>query len=177
MEGIKYRLQKIPGLDDGQRLQVRGPNIMQGYLLHDNPGVLVPPVTDLGAGWYDTGDIVTIDEEGFVRICGRAKRFAKIAGEMVSLTSVEVLASKVWGDALHAAISIADERKGEQIVLLTEVESAERTELLKQAREDGIGEINVPRRIQYVKKMPVLGTGKIDYISAAKLLPATQGGA
>ncbi len=172
MEGIEYRLQSIPGLDEGQRLQVKGPNIMQGYLLHDNPGVLIPPVTELGEGWYDTGDIVTIDAEGFVRICGRAKRFAKIAGEMVSLTSVEVLASKVWNDALHAAISIPDERKGEQIVLFTEVENAQRAELLKQAREDGIGEINVPRSIQYVKKIPVLGTGKIDYISAAKLLHA-----
>ena len=173
MAGIEYRLQKIPGLDEGQRLQVRGPNIMLGYLLHDNPGVLVPPETDLGKGWYDTGDIVTIDDEGFVRICGRAKRFAKVAGEMVSLTSVEVLAGKVWPDALHAAIAIADERKGEQVVLLTEQTEAQRSELLTQAKADGIGEINVPRRVQYIKKIPVLGTGKIDYIAAARLLENT----
>ncbi|VAW67700.1 2-acylglycerophosphoethanolamine acyltransferase / Acyl-[acyl-carrier-protein] synthetase, partial [hydrothermal vent metagenome] len=170
MEGIEYRLQKIPGLDDGQRLQVRGPNIMQGYLLHDNPGVLIPPETELGKGWYDTGDIVNIDAEGFVSICGRAKRFAKIAGEMVSLTSVEVLASKVWPDALHAAISIPDERKGEQIVLLTEIENAQRKALQKQAKTDGIGEINVPRTVQSIKKIPLLGTGKIDYVAAAKRL-------
>jgi len=173
MAGIDYRLLNIPGLEEGQRLQVRGPNIMMGYLLNDKPGVLVPPKTELGAGWYDTGDIVTIDSEGFVRICGRAKRFAKIAGEMVSLTSVEVLASKVWPDALHAAIAIPDDRKGEQILLLTEIENAQRSELLTQAKNDGVGELSVPRQIVSVKKMPVLGTGKIDYVSAEKLNKST----
>lgn len=173
MAGIEYRLLTIPGLDEGQRLHVRGPNIMLGYLLNDNPGVLVPPETELGEGWYDTGDIVTIDAEGFVRICGRAKRFAKIAGEMVSLTSVEVLACKVWPDALHAAIAIPDDRKGEQILLLTENKNAQRAELLSQAKSDGVGEISVPRQIKCINKMPVLGTGKIDYVSAAKLPEVT----
>ncbi|MBI3188610.1 MAG: AMP-binding protein, partial [Gammaproteobacteria bacterium] len=170
MPGMEYRLQKIPGLDEGERLQVRGPNIMMGYLLNNNPGVLVPPVTELGEGWYDTGDIVNIDAEGFVKICGRAKRFAKVAGEMVSLTSVEVLASKTWPDALHAAIAIPDARKGEQIILLTTVANAERSALLAQAQSDGIAEISVPRQVIHIKNMPVLGTGKIDYVSAGKLL-------
>ena len=174
MAGIEYRLLTIPGLDEGQRLHVRGPNIMQGYLLNDKPGVLVPPETELGKGWYDTGDIVTIDAEGFVRICGRAKRFAKIAGEMVSLTSVEVLATKVWPDALHAAIAIADDRKGEQILLLTESENAERAALLTQAKNDGIGELAVPRQIKHINKMPVLGTGKIDYVGAEKLIKSME---
>jgi len=168
MPGIEYRLLSIPGLDKGQRLQVRGPNIMQGYLLHDNPGTLIPPKTELGEGWYDTGDIVTIDSEGFVSICGRAKRFAKIAGEMVSLTSVEALASKVWPDALHAAIAIADERKGEQIILLTEAKNAQRVELLSQAKNDGVSELGVPKQVKVINKIPVLGTGKIDYISIEK---------
>ena len=170
MPGIEYRLLKVPGLDEGQRLQVRGPNVMLGYLLSDRPGVLVPPVTELGAGWYDTGDIVTIDAEGFVRICSRAKRFAKVAGEMVSLTSVEVLASKVWPKALHAAIAIPDARKGEQVILLTTAADAERAALLAQAQADGIGEINVPRQLRHVANMPVLGTGKIDYVAAKKLV-------
>ena len=168
MPGIDYRLLSIPGLDEGQRLQVRGPNIMQGYLLHDNPGTLIPPKSELGEGWYDTGDIVKIDSEGFVSICGRAKRFAKIAGEMVSLTSVESLASKVWPDALHAAIAIADERKGEQIVLLTEAKNAQRVELLTQAKNDGVSELGVPKQVKVINKIPVLGTGKIDYISIEK---------
>jgi len=168
MPGIDYRLQNIPGLEEGQRLQVRGPNIMQGYLLHDKPGILLPPETELGKGWYDTGDIVTIDAEGFVSICGRAKRFAKIAGEMVSLTSVEALASKVWPDALHAAIAITDERKGEQVVLLTDAKNAQRIELLTQAKNDGVSELGVPKKVKVINKIPVLGTGKIDYVTIEK---------
>jgi acyl-[acyl-carrier-protein]-phospholipid O-acyltransferase/long-chain-fatty-acid--[acyl-carrier-protein] ligase len=170
MPGMEYRLLNIPGLEDGQRLQVRGPNVMLGYLLNDNPGVLVPPATELGCGWYDTGDIVAFDADGFIRICGRAKRFAKVAGEMVSLTSVEVLASKTWPDALHAALAIPDERKGEQIVLLTTAANPDRSALLSQAQASGIAEICIPRRIQPVASMPVLGTGKIDYVGARQLL-------
>jgi len=172
MPGMEYRLVKVPGLPQGQRLLVKGPNVMQGYLLHDNPGVLVPPNSEAGDGWYDTGDIVTVDEEGFIRICGRAKRFAKIAGEMISLTSVEVLANKVWPNALHAAISIPDKRKGEQIILLTTLDNADRTSLLTQAKNDGVTEIGVPRKIVHIENMPVLGTGKIDYVSATKMLAA-----
>ncbi len=169
MPGMEYRLVNVPGLNEGQRLQVRGPNVMLGYLLHDQPGVLVPPATELGEGWYDTGDIVTIDGDGFVRICGRAKRFAKVAGEMVSLTAVEVLASKVWPDALHAAVAIPDARKGEQVVLLTTMAAADRTRLLAQAQADGVGEISVPRQLMSVPNLPMLGTGKIDYVAAQKL--------
>jgi len=172
MPGMEYRLVNVPGLQQGHRLLVKGPNVMQGYLLHDNPGVLVPPSSEAGDGWYDTGDIVTIDEDGFIRICGRAKRFAKIAGEMISLTSVEVLASKVWPNALHAAISIPDKRKGEQIVLLTTLDNADRTSLLMQAKNDRVTEIGVPRKIVHVANIPVLGTGKIDYVSATKMLAA-----
>ncbi|KPJ94429.1 MAG: AMP-dependent synthetase [Gammaproteobacteria bacterium SG8_11] len=172
MPGMEYHLVDVPGLEEGQRLQVRGPNVMLGYLLHDNPGVLVPPVTELGEGWYDTGDIVTIDSEGFIRICGRAKRFAKVAGEMVSLTSVEVLASETWPEALHAAVAIPDVRKGEQVVLLTTVENADRSTLSAIAQQKGIAEISVPRRILPVNKIPVLGTGKIDYVAAGQMVEA-----
>ena len=170
MPGMEYRLIKVPGLDEGQRLEVRGPNIMLGYLLNNKPGILVPPVTELGEGWYDTGDIVSIDEDGFIRICGRAKRFAKIAGEMVSLTSVEALASKIWPDALHAAIAIPDDRKGEQIILLTTDKEATRSSILGQAKSDGISELSVPRKVISIANMPVLGTGKIDYVSVNQLL-------
>ena len=172
MPGMEYHLVNVPGLEEGQRLQVRGPNVMLGYLLHDNPGVLVPPATERGEGWYDTGDIVTIDSEGFIRICGRAKRFAKVAGEMVSLTSVEVLASDTWPDALHAAVAIPDARKGEQVVLLTTVENADRSTLSAVAQQKGVAEISVPRRILPVNKIPVLGTGKIDYVAAGQLVEA-----
>jgi len=169
MPGMDYRLSAVEGLDEGQRLQVRGPNVMLGYLLHSNPGQLVPPATELGDGWYDTGDIVTIDDEGFVRICGRAKRFAKIAGEMVSLTSVEALASRVWPNAEHAAVATPDARKGEQVILLTTAENADRSAVIAQAQTDGVAETAIPRQIIQVAAIPLLGTGKVDYVRAAKM--------
>ena len=172
MPGMDYRLTAVEGLAEGQRLQVRGPNVMLGYLLHANPGKLVPPATELGDGWYDTGDIVTIDDEGFVRICGRAKRFAKIAGEMVSLTSVEALASRVWPDAEHAAVATPDARKGEQVILLTTAAKADRSAVLTQAQNDGVAETAIPRQIIQVAAIPLLGTGKVDYVSATKMVTA-----
>jgi acyl-[acyl-carrier-protein]-phospholipid O-acyltransferase/long-chain-fatty-acid--[acyl-carrier-protein] ligase len=170
LPSIEHRLEKVDGLEKGKRLYVRGPNVMLGYLFNDNPGELVPPKTHLGAGWYDTGDIVEIDEDGFVSISGRAKRFAKVAGEMVSLTAVEALASRVWPEAQHAAVAVPDEKKGEHIVLMTTQENAERTDLVDHAHREGIGEINVPRKVMVVVAVPVLGTGKTDYVSAQALV-------
>ncbi|HFE38170.1 MAG TPA: acyl-[ACP]--phospholipid O-acyltransferase [Gammaproteobacteria bacterium] len=171
LPGIKTCLIPVEGIHDAGRLLVSGPNVMQGYLLHDNPGKLVPPYSkEKGAGWHDTGDIVSINADGYITIEGRAKRFAKIAGEMVSLSAVESLASRAWPDILHAVIAIADEKKGEQLILFTEQPNAKRSELLAQAKADGISEINVPRKIIRVKSLPVLGTGKIDYANV-KTLP------
>lgn len=172
MPGLDYRLLTVPGLEEGRRLQVRGPNIMLGYLLIDEPGVLKPPATELGNGWYDTGDIVTMDADGFVTICGRVKRFAKVAGEMVSLTSVEMLAGQTWPDAQHAAIAIPDKRKGEQVVLLTTGNNTCRSALVKTAKSKGIAELSIPRQIRQVPDIPILGTGKIDYVSAEKMIKA-----
>lgn len=163
MPGMEYKLEPVPGMDEGGRLYVRGPNIMAGYLLHDRPGELVSPESELGEGWYDTGDIVTFDEQGFITIQGRVKRFAKVAGEMVSLTVVENLASQAWPDINHAAVALPDEGKGEKVVLLTEYKDAERSALAEQARKDGIGEICIPRQVFTVKEIPLLGTGKVDY--------------
>lgn len=169
MPGMDYRLIKLAGLANGQKLQVRGPNVMLGYLLNDQPGVMVPPSSDLGDGWYDTGDIVTMDEDGFITICGRAKRFAKVAGEMVSLTAVEVLASHTWPDAIHAAVTIPDNRKGEQVLLYTTCADANRADLLQRAKQDGVGEIALPRQVIPIVDMPVLGTGKTDYVAVQQL--------
>ena len=159
LPGIDYELEPVPGIDDGGKLIVSGPNIMKGYLRAENPGVLEPPENDR----YDTGDIIHIDDEGFATIKGRAKRFAKIAGEMVSLSAVESQASAVWPDHAHAVVSLPDARKGEQLVLLTENETAARDALLAHARSNGIVELMVPREIHAVEKIPVLGTGKLDY--------------
>ncbi|PKM44931.1 MAG: acyl-[ACP]--phospholipid O-acyltransferase [Gammaproteobacteria bacterium HGW-Gammaproteobacteria-1] len=163
MPGIRYQLQPVPGVAEGGRLFVHGPNVMLGYLLHANPGVLVPAECELGQGWYDTGDIVTIDGDGFIRIQGRAKRFAKIGGEMVSLTAVEELVARTWPDHAHAVVALPDKSKGEQLILLTERPDAERGALLAAAKAAGIAEINVPKKIMGVRQLPLLGTGKIDY--------------
>lgn len=175
MPGIDHRLEPVPGVEEGGRLYVRGPNVMLGYLLHDNPGVLVPPQTEHGEGWYDTGDIVTIDDSGFIRIQGRAKRFAKVGGEMVSLAAAEDLAAATWPDALHAVTTLPDAVKGEMLILVTAQKDAQRAELLQQAKQLGIGEINVPKKIHAVAKMPLLGTGKIDY-AGVKILAEEQWG-
>lgn len=172
--GIESHLEAVPGIAEGGRLHVRGPNVMLGYMLHDNPGRLQPTRSNRGEGWYDTGDIVSINSDGFITIQGRAKRFAKIAGEMVSLTVVENIASRLWPEALHAAIAIADENKGERIILITNAKKAERSAMAEQARRDGVGELCLPRTVMIVKEVPVLGTGKIDYVTIGKNLLSLQ---
>jgi acyl-[acyl-carrier-protein]-phospholipid O-acyltransferase/long-chain-fatty-acid--[acyl-carrier-protein] ligase len=161
--GIEYHIEPVPGINHGGRLEIRGPNVMLGYLLHQAPGQLQLPSTSRGKGWYDTGDIVSIDEDGYLTIRGRAKRFAKIAGEMLSLATIEALASSVWPGIGHAVVTLPDIKKGEELVLLTEQIDAERRPLLIQARAEGLSELNVPRRIWVVEEIPRLATGKVDY--------------
>ena len=138
---------------------------MLGYLKADQPGVVQPQ-----GEWYDTGDIVEIDEEGFIAIIGRAKRFAKIGGEMVSLAVIEELAASILPDNGHAAITIPDERKGEQILLYTESEELTREQLLAAARQKGLPEIALPKQVHHIAELPRLGSGKIDYPALAKLI-------
>jgi acyl-[acyl-carrier-protein]-phospholipid O-acyltransferase/long-chain-fatty-acid--[acyl-carrier-protein] ligase len=169
MPGMECRLAQVEGVATGGRLHVRGPNVMLGYLLADNPGVLVPPRSEYGHGWYDTGDIVSIDEQGFIYILGRAKRFAKVGGEMVSLTAVEELVASVWREGHHAVVALPDRQKGEQLILITDVQEAERAMLAQAAKSAGLSEINLPKRIIKVKSIPLLGTGKTDYTTARSL--------
>lgn len=167
MPEMEYQLEPIPGIEQGGQLHVKGPNIMKGYLLAKSPGQLVPPKSVYGEGWYDTGDIVEVDDQGFIAIKGRSKRFAKIGGEMISLTVVEQLATKAWPEALHAAISLPDEKKGEQIILLTTQKSASARDL--EAVAEGVAKIALPKKIMIVDKVPVLASGKIDYPAATEL--------
>ncbi|MCZ4280865.1 acyl-[ACP]--phospholipid O-acyltransferase [Kiloniella laminariae] len=166
LPGLEIRLEEVPGITDGRRLFVKGPNIMKGYLRSDAPGELQPPED----GWYDTGDIVALDEDDFISIKGRAKRFAKIAGEMVSLTAAEDLASKIWPGFQHAVITRPDARKGEQLILATDCPKATRSILLAMAQEQGISELMIPREVEILDKLPVLGTGKTDYQSLQQQL-------
>lgn len=165
MPGMKYRLEPIPGLKKGGRLHVKGPNIMRGYMRHEAPGLLEPPT----AGWHDTGDIVDIDMEGFVTIQGRAKRFAKIGGEMVSLAAVEMNISQVWPDHNHAVVAVDHESKGEALVLITDLPDPDRKRLVKWAKINGVPELMMPKKFMYVEELPVLGTGKLDYLTIQDL--------
>ncbi|MGY2902669.1 acyl-[ACP]--phospholipid O-acyltransferase [Bradyrhizobium sp. URHC0002] len=162
---MEARLDPVPGIEEGGRLSVRGPNVMLGYLRSENPGVLEP----LAGGWHDTGDIVAIDAAGFIAIKGRAKRFAKIAGEMVSLSAVEAMAAALWPQAMSVAVSIPDARKGERIVLLTTQKDAERSAMQRQAKTVGASELAVPADIRVVGNLPLLGSGKTDYVGATTL--------
>jgi len=165
LPGIETKVIPVPGIDTGGILHVKGANVMNGYLRSERPGFLEKPASDAGEGWYDTGDIVTIDEEGFIRISGRVKRFAKIAGEMISLESVEKLALMTSPDHQHAVSSKSDESRGEMIVLFTTDKEMGRDALQQNARAQGYPEIAVPKKIVYVEAIPVLGTGKTDYVT------------
>jgi len=168
MPDMLYKLEPVPGIENAGKLHVAGPNIMKGYLLPDNPGVLVPPNSPLyGEGWYDTGDIVHVDEDGFIFIQGRSKRFAKISGEMISLTAVEQLAILAWPEALHAVVSLPDPKKGEQLVLLTTHKGA--TAKLLADASAGVAAINLPKKVFVLDKLPALATGKVDYPASTSL--------
>ena len=161
LPGVEGRLDPVPGIQEGGRFSIRGPNVMAGYLKADRPGVLQPPED----GWHDTGDIVTLDNAGFVTIRGRAKRFAKIGGEMVSLPAVEGYAAKLWPDAEHAVVTRPDPRKGEQLVLFTTRADATAGALQAWGRGNGVTELMLPRDVRIVPALPVLGTGKLDYVT------------
>ena len=168
MPGMEYKLEPVPGINDAGQLHVKGPNIMKGYLLNDNPGKLVPPKSIYGKGWYNTGDIVHVDEDGYISIKGRSKRFAKVSGEMVSLTAVEQLATNAWPKAMHAATSIPDARKGELVILLTTQKEATPQQLA--AASPGVAAISLPKKVLVVDSIPILGTGKINYPAVTELV-------
>ncbi len=171
LPGVETRIEPVEGLEDAGCLWVRGPNIMKGYISPEAPGVLVP----LADGWHNTGDVVSVDEEGYYVIRGRIKRFAKIGGEMVSLTVVENCASAVWPDQMHAAAIIPDPKRGEQIILVTDHPDPKRHELLTWAQTHGVPKISVPKKIISVESLPVLGTGKLDYVSVTDMAKEAMG--
>jgi len=141
-----------------------GPNVMLGYYLYDQPGNLTATASDFGSGWYNTGDIVDIDENGYVHILGRVNRFAKVAGEMVSLEIVEQLARHVAPDHQHAASTQTDLQRGENILLFTTDRKLQRHALQQAAHALGQPEIAIARKIIIVDELPLLGSGKVDYL-------------
>ena len=165
MPGIEARLEPVPGVDEGGRLHVRGPNVMAGYLRAENPGVLEPPED----GWHDTGDIVTI-EDGFVTIRGRAKRFAKVGGEMVSLAAVEQLAAELWPEHQTAVAAVKDDKKGEKLVMVSDNPAASRERFVKFLKLKGAQDLMAPSEVRVVSAVPLLGSGKLDFAAVQKLV-------
>ena len=165
LDQVEYRLEPVPGIGEGGRLFVKGPNVMLGYLRADNPGVIEAPPD----GWYDTGDIVKIDEKNFVTILGRAKRFSKIAGEMISLTAVETKLQETFPDGQHAVVAVPDARKGEQLVMFTSEASLDSKKVADAMKANGATALQVPRNVIHLDILPVLGSGKTDYLTLNRL--------
>jgi acyl-[acyl-carrier-protein]-phospholipid O-acyltransferase/long-chain-fatty-acid--[acyl-carrier-protein] ligase len=166
LPGMTAKLEKVEGVEEGGRLYIKGPNVMLGYVRADRPGVLEPPPE----GWHDTGDIVTIDEQGFVAIKGRAKRFAKVGGEMVSLAAVEMLAGDLWPDNVSAVAALPDPRKGERLVMVTDKHGATRSEFITYARSKHASELMFPSEVVVLDKLPLLGSGKVDQMTVQKFV-------
>jgi len=166
LPGIETRLEPVDGIPGGGKLLVRGPNIMAGYL---KPGGGIEPPA---GGWHDTGDVVSLSDDDWIKILGRVKRFAKVGGEMVSLMAAEDLASAVWPDCRHAVIALPDPKKGERLVLVTDRRDADVAPLIAHAQQIGAPELGVPRKIIKVQEIPVLGTGKTDYVALQRIVDA-----
>jgi acyl-[acyl-carrier-protein]-phospholipid O-acyltransferase/long-chain-fatty-acid--[acyl-carrier-protein] ligase len=169
LPGVEARLEPMEGIPVGGRLHVRGPNVMAGYLA---PGGGLEPPRD---GWHDTGDVVALTDDNWVRILGRAKRFAKIGGEMVSLSAAEDLAATVWPHGRHAVVAVPDSKKGERLVLVTDQHDAQPERLLAYAQSVGLPELAAPRRIIRVPDIPLLGSGKTDYVALERIVDAELG--
>ncbi|MGG1555668.1 AMP-binding protein [Paenibacillus ferrarius] len=159
LPGMEARVEPVDGIAEGGELFVRGPNVMQGYLIHGQGFVASPD-------WYRTGDVVTIDEQGFIRIVARLQSFAKIGGEKVSLPMVEgYVAAYMQSASLCAAVAAPDGRKGERIVVYHTdggLTPGSVREALAQRQLPGI---YMPSELRYVEKLPLLGNGKVDYVT------------
>lgn len=168
LPALEYKINHVDGIEKGGELWIKGPNIMQGYIMPDSPGVLVP----LEGGWYHTGDVVEIDEIGFVYIRDRIKRFAKIGGEMVSLNAVDEMVRKAYewmgGEFDYGVVAVPHESKGEQIVLVTNNRHVEQDVLHSYIRNNGMSELFLPRIILFRDKLPVFATGKADNVTLKK---------
>ncbi|GAB6422255.1 hypothetical protein bcgnr5378_36470 [Bacillus cereus] len=160
--GIGYQVKQVEGIDDGGTLLIKGPNLMKGYLLHGKGFV---PHT----GWYDTGDVVEVDGDGFLKIVARLKRFAKIGGEMVSLQLVEDLAQGCYPQIQVAAVSVTDKKKGEKVILFTTDESVNLRDLKKHIKNHKESALYVPKTIHFVESLPLLGSGKVNYVELTAL--------
>ncbi|TBL78647.1 AMP-binding protein [Paenibacillus thalictri] len=161
LPGVEYRIEPVPGIEGGN-LFVKGPNLMRGYLIHSAGFVPCPE-------WYDCGDVVEMDDEGYLTIKSRLKRFAKIGGEMVSLNLVEEVSTLCFKDAAVAAVNIPDPRKGEQVVLFYTGPVCQLAALKEYLKAGGYPPLLAPSRMVQTERLPLLGSGKTDYVSLKKI--------
>ena len=162
LPGMDYELEPVEGVADGQRLFVHGPNVMKGYLNAEANAKF--QALD---GWYDTGDVVSVDADGYLHIRGRMKRFAKVSGEMVSLSAVEdALAGAFPQYGLRCQVAIItrpDEGKGEALIAVTNEPKLTLDEIRDAIKAKGLTNLSTPREIKVVKEIPKLGTGKVNH--------------
>ncbi|KPK22118.1 MAG: permease, partial [Nitrospira bacterium SG8_3] len=142
-------------------LLVKGPNVMNGYLGREDLTAKV-----MRQGWYITGDIATLDEDGFLTITDRLTRFSKIGGEMIPHGRVEnaLLQAANAETMVLGVTAIPDDRKGEQLVVLHTLDESAIQNILEKVSASGLPNLFVPKRDNFIKvdQLPVLGTGKLD---------------
>ncbi|HTO43218.1 MAG TPA: AMP-binding protein, partial [Burkholderiales bacterium] len=174
LPGLEHRIQRVEGIERGGVLHVKGMQVMLGYYLYDRPGVIVPPRSIYGDGWYDTGDVIDIDEDGVLTVVGRVKRFAKIAGEMVSLDVIEEVAREASPEHRHAVVLRTEAASGETTVLFTTDPELNRSAMVHAARQLGRPELALSRRILCMPEIPVLASGKTDYVALETITMAAN---
>ncbi|WP_311198742.1 AMP-binding protein [Paenibacillus hexagrammi] len=162
LPGMEYRLETVEGIEHGGNLVVKGPNVMKGYLIHEHGFVPCPE-------WYSCGDVVQVDQQGFITIQARLQSFAKIGGEKVSLPMVEEWVAAAMAGAMCAAVSVSDARKGERIVIYHNDPDAHIQKVKEYMKQQGQSPIYMPSELRYVEKLPLLGSGKVDYVTLRKL--------
>jgi acyl-[acyl-carrier-protein]-phospholipid O-acyltransferase/long-chain-fatty-acid--[acyl-carrier-protein] ligase len=174
LPGLEYRLENVEGIERGGVLHLKGVQVMLGYYLYDNPGVIAPPHSIYGDGWYNTGDVVDLDADGVLTVVGRVKRFAKIAGEMVSLEIIEEVAREASPSYSHAAVLRTEAAGGETAALFTTDPDLNRTALVHAARQLGRPALAVSKRILWIPAIPLLATGKTDYVALENMTAAAN---
>ena len=152
MPNIDYKIENIEGYDEGGLLYIRGKNVITHYLNQSKK-----------FDWYNTGDVVRVDEDGYLYILGRLKRFAKIAGEMISLSQVEEFPKKFWPNNISVVCSIKDNEKGEALILITDKKNPDLQKLNSFMKDEGLSNLYLPKKIKFLEEFPILGSGKIDF--------------
>jgi len=174
LPGLDHRIEAVEGIERGGLLHLKGVQVMLGYYRYERPGIIEPPRSVYGDGWYNTGDIVDADQDGVLTVVGRVKRFAKIAGEMVLLDVIEEIARTASPGERHAAVLRTESATGETTVLFTTDPALGRAQLVRAARQLGRPELTVAKRIVWMAEIPVLASGKIDYVALETLTVAAN---